>query len=72
MLEVVDDHTIRPKGTLPSSIEFYEWIPGGENVLTDNFNDTGRIDEEPRKPDRRTDGVLTRIVRNNLQDWYQS
>ncbi|MEM9670484.1 MAG: hypothetical protein AAF950_16305 [Pseudomonadota bacterium] len=71
-LDVFDDHTIRLKSGTSDQISFYEWIPGGVDVMADNFNDTGRIDEEPRKPDKRTDGVLTRIVRADGLEWMDN
>jgi hypothetical protein len=42
-----------------------ERVPGGEDVIADNFNDTGRIDREP-------DGLLRNIVLSNADDWMKS
>ena len=43
-------------------VSLSEWVPGGDDLIVDNFNDTGRIDGEP-------DGFLERIVRQNLEAW---
>ena len=40
-----------------------EWVPGGNDIVVDNFHDTGRIDGEP-------DGFLRRIVLANRDSWH--
>ena len=53
-LELLDDHTVRMAGH--EHVVFTEWVPGGTDIVVDNFNDTGRIDREPA-------GFLEGIVR---------
>jgi hypothetical protein len=38
-------------------------VPGGNDIVVDNFHDTGRIDGEP-------DGFLRRIVLANRDSWH--
>jgi hypothetical protein len=46
-LQVEDDFTVHLK-TPDEEIVFVEWVPGGADVIVDNFNDTGDIDGLPR------------------------
>jgi len=41
-----------------------EWVPGGNDIVVDNFHDTGRIDGEP-------EGFLRRIVLRNRDAWHR-
>jgi hypothetical protein len=44
-LRVEDDFTVR----MPDNVEgirFEEWVPGGPDIIRDNFNTTGNIDGE--------------------------
>lgn len=61
-LDVVDDD-----GVVAAPHEFVtvtEWVPGGNDLVVDNFNDTGCIDEEPA-------GFIERIVRDNVESWQK-
>ncbi|MCC5850350.1 MAG: hypothetical protein JJU29_19870 [Verrucomicrobia bacterium] len=45
-VDVLDDFTVRlNKG---KSVKLIEWVPGGGDIIADNFNDNGRIDGEPQ------------------------
>jgi hypothetical protein len=59
-LNVLDDYSL----TMTQNTDLFltEWVPGGSDVIVDNFNDTGRIDGEP-------DGFLARIVERNRERW---
>ena len=62
-LRLVNDYTVhleRPADAKDVVLE--EWVPGGTDVIVDNFNDTGKIDREP-------DGFLRKIVRSNQTKW---
>ncbi|MDB6173178.1 MAG: hypothetical protein JWL59_2489 [Chthoniobacteraceae bacterium] len=45
-VEVEDDFTVHLKAP-EEEIIFIEWVPGGADVIIDNFNDTGEIDGVP-------------------------
>lgn len=58
-VEIHDDYRVTlVKQKNDSRLVFSEWVPGGEQVIVDNFNDTGRIDCEP-------EGFLAKIVKKN-------
>ncbi|MCP4349448.1 MAG: hypothetical protein GY795_28540 [Desulfobacterales bacterium] len=45
VIDIVDDFTVRlNKG---NDIILAEWVPGGNDIIVDNFNDTGKIDANP-------------------------
>jgi hypothetical protein len=44
-VDLVDDHEIRLH-ELPG-VSLREWVPGGDDLIMDNFKDTGEIDNEP-------------------------
>ncbi|MFO0980845.1 MAG: hypothetical protein U1E76_03685 [Planctomycetota bacterium] len=44
------------------AVTLWEWVPGGNDLIVDNFNDTGCIDGEPP-------GLLGRIVARNKSQW---
>lgn len=58
-LDLVDDYTVRMASH--PEVLLTEWVPGGEEIV-DNFNDTGKIDEEP-------EGFLRRIVNRSKDAW---
>ena len=52
-LNILDDYSVEMS---PHKHVFLtEWVPGGNDFIVDNFNDTGKIDAEP-------EGFLKRIV----------
>ncbi len=54
-LNILDDYSVEMS---PHKHVFLtEWVPGGNDFIVDNFNDTGKIDAEP-------EGFLKRIVVN--------
>ncbi len=61
-LELMDDHSVRMLSG--DDVLFTEWVPGGNDIIVDNFCDNGKIDMEPR-------GLLARIVRSNAQQWLR-
>jgi hypothetical protein len=63
-LQVEDDFTVRLK-TPDEDLVFIPWVPGGVDVIVDNFNDTGDIDGHP------TQGFITNHVLQAvaMQDW---
>ena len=64
-IEIHDDYRITlVKQKSDPRLVFSEWVPGGEHVIVDNFNDTGRIDCEP-------DGFLAKIVMKNQSRWMK-
>lgn len=59
-LDILDDYTV---SMAPHDhVLLTEWVPGGNDFIVDNFNDTGGIDGEP-------EGFLTRIVLGNKDRW---
>lgn len=62
-LDVLDDYTV----SMPEhpSLVLTEWVPGGTDIIVDNFCDTGRIDTEP-------EGFLRRIVERDADRWLES
>jgi hypothetical protein len=59
-LDVLDDFSV--KMDADDSVFLTEWVPGGNDFIVDNFNDTGRIDGEP-------EGFLRGIVTRNRDRW---
>ena len=60
-VRVCDDYSVElesPNG----DVLLTEWVPGGNELIIDNFNDTGDLDRDP-------DGFLQRIVEQNRQEW---
>jgi hypothetical protein len=62
-LEVLDDFSLRLQEP-HEAVFLAEWVPGGSDLIVDNFNDTGRIDGEPA-------GLLKRIVLMNKNRWLE-
>jgi len=62
-LNILDDYSVEMSPH--KEVYISEWVPGGNDLIVDNFNDTGKIDCEP-------DGFLKRIVLQNRQDWLIS
>lgn len=62
-LQVEDDFTVQ-EVTPDDDIVFREWVPGGDDVIVDNFNDTGDIDGNPK-------GFIAKHVLTvvQMQDW---
>jgi hypothetical protein len=59
-IDILDDHTVRMADH--EHILFSEWVPGGTDIIVDNFNDTGRIDREPHR-------FIEKIIRKNKGQW---
>jgi hypothetical protein len=65
-LDLLNDHDVVLKKTARSEGVFLtERIPGGTDLIVDNFSDTGLIDREP-------EGLLRDIVVRNRADWDKS
>jgi hypothetical protein len=65
-LDLLNDHDVVLKKTARSEGVFLtERIPGGTELIVDNFSDTGLIDREP-------EGLLRDIVVRNRADWDKS
>ncbi|MEW6741939.1 MAG: hypothetical protein AB1486_04190 [Planctomycetota bacterium] len=62
-LEIQDDYSVTMRKH--PEVVLWEWVPGGADIIVDNFNDTGRIDGEP-------EGFLRRIVIATKNDWCPS
>ena len=62
-IDILDDHTVRMGKH--EEILFSEWVPGGTDIIVDNFNDTGRIDREPA-------GFIEKIICKNKDKWIVS
>lgn len=62
-LEITDDFSLRLREP-NADVALSEWVPGGADLIVDNFNDTGRIDGEP-------EGLLKRIVLKNQDRWLK-
>ncbi|MBK8974998.1 MAG: hypothetical protein IPM29_03660 [Planctomycetes bacterium] len=58
-LDVLDDYSVR----MPPhpQVVLTEWVPGGNDFVVDNFNDTGQIDQEPR-------GLLRHLTSDRYRD----
>jgi hypothetical protein len=52
-LNILDDYSVEMSSH--DNVYLTEWVPGGNDLIVDNFNDTGKIDAEPS-------GFLKRIV----------
>jgi hypothetical protein len=64
-IEIHDDYRITlVKQQSDPRLIFSEWVPGGDQVIVDNFSDTGRIDCEP-------EGFLAKIVKGNQSRWMK-
>jgi hypothetical protein len=63
-LEITDDFSLRLREP-NADVALSEWVPGGADLIVDNFNDTGRIDGEP-------EGLLKRIVLKNQDRWLEN
>ncbi len=54
VVDLIDDFTVRiNKG---KDVILVEWVPGGNDIIVDNFIDTGKIDQHPK------DFILNRIL----------
>ena len=64
-IEIHDDYRVTlVKQKSDPRLIFSEWVPGGDQVIVDNFSDTGRIDCEP-------EGFLAKIVKRNQSRWMK-
>lgn len=64
-IEIKDDYSVTLRKTKDSAgIVLTERVPGGTNLIVDNFNDTGRIDREP-------EGFLRNIVCHQMDQWIK-
>lgn len=64
-IELKDDYTVTMKSMSGNKdVILTQAVPGGTNVIVDNFNDTGKIDCEP-------DGFLREIVASNQKEWIK-
>ncbi len=61
-LDVLDDFSVRMSNH--EHVILSEWVPGGNDIIVDNFNDTGRIDCEPK-------GLLAGVVEGNRGEWMR-
>jgi hypothetical protein len=62
-IDLLNDHDAALKKTSKSEGVFLtERVPGGTDLIVDNFSDTGLIDREP-------EGFLREIVRRNRTEW---
>jgi hypothetical protein len=61
-LDVLDDFSVRM--SKHEHVVLTEWVPGGNDIVVDNFNDTGRIDCEPP-------GLLAGVVDANRDAWLR-
>lgn len=52
-IDILDDFTLQMHPN--ENVHFSEWVPGGGDMVIDNYNDTGRIDEEPQ-------GFIAKII----------
>ncbi len=62
-VDLLNDHDVDMKKTPRNEGVFLtERVPGGSDLIVDNFSDTGLIDREP-------EGFLREIVNRNRDDW---
>ena len=61
-IKLLDDFSVEMRPH--EDILLTEWVPGGNDIIVDNFNDTGEIDCEP-------ENFLTHIVTRNDADWIR-
>jgi hypothetical protein len=62
-IDLLNDHDVSMKETPRSAGVFLtERVPGGSDLIVDNFSDTGLIDREP-------EGLLREIVNRNRAEW---
>ena len=62
-IKLLDDFSVEMRSH--EDILLAEWVPGGNDIIVDNFHDTGEIDSEP-------EGFTTRIVARNQNAWIRS
>jgi hypothetical protein len=62
-VDLLNDHDVEMKRSPRTEGVFLtERVPGGSDLIVDNFSDTGMIDREP-------DGLLREIVNRNRSEW---
>jgi hypothetical protein len=62
-VDLLDDHDVEMKpGARAEGVILTERVPGGSDLIVDNFSDTGLIDREP-------EGLIREIVNRNRQEW---
>ena len=59
-IKLLDDFSVEMRAH--DDILLAEWVPGGNDIIVDNFNDTGEIDTEPKD-------FMARIVSRNANSW---
>lgn len=59
-VDVLDDFSVRMQPH--EHVVLSEWVPGGNDFIVDNFNDTGRIDCEPQ-------GMMQRVIEEDRERW---
>jgi hypothetical protein len=62
-IKLLDDFSVEMRAH--EDILLAEWVPGGNEIIVDNFNDTGELDSEP-------ESFMTRIVARNESAWIRS
>lgn len=62
-IKLLDDFSVEMRPH--EDILLAEWVPGGNDIIVDNFNDTGEIDSEP-------EDFMSRIVSRNQDAWVRS
>jgi hypothetical protein len=60
-LNIKDDYSVEMSPH--KEVFISEWVPGGNDIIVDNFNDTGKIDCEP-------EGFLRKLVLQNRDSWF--
>jgi len=56
-IDINDDYTVEMNNS-HEDIILAEWVPGGSDIIVDNFNDTGKIDSNPK------DFILENVIKN--------
>ena len=59
-VDVLDDYSVHMQKH--EFVTLSEWVPGGNDLIVDNFNDTGRIDGEPQ-------GLMARVLEDDRVAW---
>lgn len=59
-----EDLTVDIRGEQGELIVFEDCVPGGEDLIADNFNDSGRIDQESPKS-----GFISELISRNQSRW---
>lgn len=57
-IDFVDDFEVKLHPA--EGVYLREWVPGGDDIIVDNFNDTGKIDSEPQ------DFIIRHVIADDL------